>query len=93
MAEKLKEKEAPKERLLPAVSRAEEFHSPIDSLGRSASHIRLRSESARAGGATAIARADLDMRIARNVSELRLEAFPWGERFQQLVAEAPKTRS
>ncbi len=80
--------EAPKERLLPSVSRArgEELHSPIDTLGRTASHIRLTSESTLSGGARAMARADSNMAIAKNVSDLRLEgSAPVRERFRQLL--------
>jgi len=85
MAGMFKEKETPKERLLPSVSRAEEFHGPIDSLGRSASHIRLTGESTHAGGA-AVIKADRDMAIARNVSALKLEgSTPVRERFKQLL--------
>ncbi|NYZ74102.1 hypothetical protein H0O00_03090 [Candidatus Micrarchaeota archaeon] len=93
MAETFKEKEVPKERVLPSVSRArgEEFHSPIDTIGRSASHIRLTSESARLGGARAVIRADQDMAIAKNVSDLKLEgSTSLSERLQNMLASLRK---
>jgi len=86
MAGMFKEKETPKERLLPSVSRAEEFCSPIDTLAIGAVHSRLRSESTYVGSARAAAKADSNMAIARNVSALKLEgSTPVRERFRQLL--------
>lgn len=76
MAETFREKEAqrPAERLMPTIRREErELHSPIDAMGRAARNIRIPNEETRGGDERAVARADFDMRIARNVSELRLE--------------------
>lgn len=89
MAEILRERAPvrPVESRLPSIRREErELHSPIDALGRSAVHLRTPHEAVRQGGATAIARASLDMRVARNVSDLRLEgSTPMGERFLRLL--------
>jgi len=89
MAETFREKEAqrPAERLLPAIRREEgELHSALDSIGRSARHLRIPNESTRPGQEKAIARADFDMRVARNVSELRLEgSAPLHERLLRML--------
>ncbi len=88
MAETFKEKEAPKaaERLLPTIKREQaEVYAPLDTLARCAGHLRLASESARLGNSKAVIKADTDMRIARNVSALRLEgSTPVAERFLRL---------
>lgn len=84
MSEVFAEKEKPKKRLLPAITRGEELHSAIDTLGRSASHIRLTSESTVLGGTKAIARAGNDMDIAANVDKTR--SIPVPERFQNLLS-------
>ncbi|MCI0503867.1 hypothetical protein L0Y65_04095 [Candidatus Micrarchaeota archaeon] len=89
MAETFREREAPKaqERVLPAIRREErEQHTPIDVLGRSAVHMRTPAQLTRPGAERAVARADFDMRVARNVSELRLEgSTPLPERFLKML--------
>lgn len=89
MAERFREREAvkPPERLLPSIRREErQLHSPIDAMGRSAIHLRIPAETTRPGQGGAVARADLDMRIARNVSELRLEgSTPLHARFLRML--------
>jgi hypothetical protein len=89
MAERFREREAekPPERLLPSIRREErQLHSPIDVMGRSAIHLRIPAETTRPGNGRAVARADLDMRIARNVSELRLEgSTPLHARFLRML--------
>ncbi|MEW6723083.1 MAG: hypothetical protein AB1324_07505 [Candidatus Micrarchaeota archaeon] len=79
--------EAVKPREMPAISREQrEFHTPLDTLGRSAMHMRTPNESARQGGPRAVSRADLDMRVARNVSALRLEgSTPVHERLLRML--------
>ncbi len=81
-------KEEPKalEARLPTIRREEELHSPIDALGRCAAHLRIPAEQTRAGEGMAVARAGLDMRVARNVSDLRLEgSTPLPERFRRML--------
>jgi hypothetical protein len=89
MVETFREREAPKRAVvtLPAIRREErELYPPIDALGRGATHIRIPHELTRPGNAKAVSRADLDMRIARNVSELRFEgSTPLPERFLRLL--------
>jgi hypothetical protein len=89
MAETFREREAPKpaQTLLPSIRREErELHGPIDALGRGALHIRIPAQITRPGTERAVARADLDMRIARNVSELRLEgSTPLHARFLRML--------
>jgi hypothetical protein len=89
MAETFREKEAvkPPERVMPTIRRDErEQHTPIDVLGRSALHMRTPAELTRPGGERALARADLDMRLARNVSLLRMEgSTPLPERFLKML--------
>ncbi|MFN7991688.1 MAG: hypothetical protein U0R44_06030 [Candidatus Micrarchaeia archaeon] len=90
MVETFKEKarEQPVEtRQLPAIQREQrEFHSPLDSLGRIARNLRIPSEQTRPGSERAVARSDQDMRIARNVSALRLEgSTPLHARFLRML--------
>ncbi len=89
MTETFRERVAPKqaETQLPTIRREErELHGVLDSLGRAARHVRTPAESTRTGGAKAMARADLDMRVARNVSELRLDgSTPLHSRFLRLL--------
>ena len=89
MAEIFREREAPKpqERALPSIRREErEHHTAIDVLGRSAAHMRTPVELTRPGGERAVARADFDMRVARNVSDLRLEgSTPMSSRFLKML--------
>jgi hypothetical protein len=89
MAEAFREKERARgpERVLPSIQREQrDFHSPLDVIGRSAAHLRIPAESTRRGNERAIARSDLDMRIARNVSALRLEgSAPLPARFMRLL--------
>jgi hypothetical protein len=89
MAETFREREAPKpaQNLLPSIRREErELHGPIDALGRGALHIRIPAQITRPGNERAVARADLDMRVARNVSELRLEgSTPLHARFLRML--------
>ena len=92
MAQAFGEKEAARppeksERILPAIRREErEQHSPIEILSRSAAHMRITSETARVGTERAVAKADLDMRVARNVSALRLEgSTPLASRFLMML--------
>lgn len=87
MAETFREREQkPQERLLPSIAREQrEFHSPLDSLSRINVHLRITSEGTRRGD-SGVQRSDLDMRIARNAHELRLEgAEPLHSRFARLV--------
>jgi len=72
---------------LPTIRRGErELHSPIDSMGRGAVHFRTPAELTRPGAERALARADFDMRVARNVSELRLAgSTPLPERFRRIL--------
>ena len=87
MAQTFKEKEAVAGSLLPSISktRGEELHGSIDTLAASAANIRLTSEYA-ALGQKAMARADLSMQIARNVSGLRFEgSTPVRERFKYML--------
>lgn len=87
MAETFRERaEKPQERVLPSIAREQrELHSPLDSLSRSAVHLRLPAESARRGG-SAVRKSDLDMRVARNAHELRLEGSePIAQRFSRLL--------
>ena len=90
MAETFKEREVvkpPEARLAPAIQREQrELHGPLDTLSRSAAGIRIPAEQTRPGGPKSVARTDLDMRIARNVSELRLEgSSPVPARLQKLI--------
>ncbi|HSB47590.1 MAG TPA: hypothetical protein VLD37_06260 [Candidatus Bilamarchaeum sp.] len=89
MAEAFRERERakPPERVLPSIAREQrEVHGPLDVIGRSAAHLRIPAESTRPGGAKAVAKSDLDMRIARNVSTLRLEGSePLHSRFMRLL--------
>ena len=91
MVEMRKEAERPAEavqrREMPAISREQrEFHTSLDTLGRSAVHMRIPNESTRQGGARAVSKADLDMRVARNVSALRLEgSTPVHERLLRML--------
>ncbi len=89
MAERFREREAerPRERLLPSIRREErQLHSPIDMMGRCAAHLRIPAELTRQGSARAVSRADQDMRIARNVSDLRLEgSTPLHARFLRML--------
>ncbi len=72
--EKAREQPVESRQQLPAIQREQrEFHSPLDTLGRTSRHMRIPHEQTRPGGETAVARTDLDMRVARNVSDLRLE--------------------
>jgi hypothetical protein len=87
MAQTFKEKEAVVRSLLPSMSKTmgEELHGSIDTLATSAANSRLTGEYA-ALGPKAVARADLNMRIARNVSDLRLEgSTPVRERFTGML--------
>lgn len=89
MAEAFREKErvrAP-ERTLPTIQREQrELHSPLEALGRGAAHLRIPAESTRRGGPRAVAKSDLDMTIARNVSALRLDgSTPLHSRFMRLI--------
>jgi hypothetical protein len=79
---------APVRRQLPTIQRdGMEFHTPIDTLSRSATHLRTPAENTRQGGSRAMARSDFDMRVARNVSEMRLEgSTPLHERFLRLLS-------
>lgn len=72
---------------LPTIRREErELHGPLDALGRSAIHLRIPAQVTRPGNERAISRADLDMRIARNISSLRLEgSTPLYARFLRLL--------
>jgi hypothetical protein len=88
MAEAFREKErlVSSERTLPLIQKEQNLHSPLDSLGRSAVHLRTPAESTRIGGPKAISKTDLDMRITRNVSSLRLEgSTPLHERLIKLL--------
>jgi hypothetical protein len=91
MAETFREREAPKpaqaQKLLPSIRREEhELHGPIDSLGRVAVNLRIPAESTRPGNERAVARADIDMFVARNVSELRFEgSTPLHARFLRML--------
>jgi len=89
MAETFREREAPKpaQKMLPSIRREErELHGPLDALGRGALHIRIPAQITRPGDERAVSRADLDMRIARNVSELRLEgSTPLHARFLRML--------
>jgi hypothetical protein len=87
MAEVFREKPRAPERVLPIIQREErELHSALDTIGRSAAHLRIPVESTRSGNSRAIARSDLDMRIARSVSSLRLEgSTPLHARFMRLI--------
>jgi hypothetical protein len=87
MAEVLREKERAPERVLPTIQREQrEFHSPLDTIGRGATHLRTPIESTRRGNARAVAKSDLDMQIAKNVSALRLEgSTPLHARFVRLL--------
>jgi len=93
MGDTLREKEAEKtaEKRLPQIKRAtEEIHTPIDSLGRCADHMRTPSENTRLGDANAPLKAsalsDFDLFIAKNVSGLRLEgSTSLHERFLKML--------
>jgi hypothetical protein len=89
MVQAFGEREAvkPPEKVLPAIRREErEHYAPIETLGRCATHLRIESEQTKAGNARAVAKADLSMRVARNVSELRLEgSTPLGSRFLNML--------
>lgn len=90
MAETFKEREIskpPETRVVPTIQREQrEVHGPLDTLSRCATSIRAPNEQTRPGGPKAVARTDLDMRVARNVSELRLEgSSPVHARFQKLL--------
>ena len=89
MAETFREREAPKpaQKMLPSIRREErELHGPLDALGRGALHIRIPAQITRPGDERAVSRADLDMRIARNVSELRFEgSTPLHARFLRML--------
>lgn len=95
MAETFRERETeaqrpiqkPVQSHLPTIRREErELHGPLDALGRGALHIRIPAQVTRPGNERAISRADLDMRIARNVSSLRLEgSTPLYARFLRLL--------
>ncbi len=89
MAETFREREAPKpaQKMLPSIRREErELHGPLDALGRGALHLRIPAQLTRPGDERAVSRADLDMRIARNVSELRLEgSTPLHARFLRML--------
>lgn len=90
MAETFRQRETakpPETRLVPTIRRERrELHGPLDTLSRGAVNLRIPSEQTRPGGAKAVARSDMDMRIVRNVSGLRLEgSTPLHARFQRLI--------
>jgi hypothetical protein len=89
MAETFKERETvkPIERQAPAIQREQrEIHGPLDTLSRTARAMRIPNEQTRPGGPKAVARTDMDMRVARNVSELRLDgSISVPARFQKLL--------
>ncbi|MFH0884174.1 MAG: hypothetical protein V1861_00505 [Candidatus Micrarchaeota archaeon] len=89
MVESFREREAPKiaPQHLPSIRREErELHGPLDALGRGALHLRIPAQITRPGTERAVARADLDMRVARNVSELRFEgSTPLDARFLRML--------
>ncbi len=89
MAETFREREMQRrpQAQLPAIRREErEPHTVLDALGRSADHLRTPAEMTRPGGAEAVYRAGMRMRIARNVSDMRLEgSTPISERFMRLL--------
>ena len=82
-----REEKKPAESLLPSIRReGRELHSPIDAIGRSAAHMRIPAEQTRSGNGKAVARADFDMRVARNVSVLRMDgSTPLPERFIRML--------
>ena len=93
MGDTLREREAEKtaEKHLPQIKRATDgIHTPIDSLGRCADHMRTPSENTRLGGSEApmkaSAQSDFDLFIAKNVSGLRLEgSTSLHERFLKML--------
>ncbi len=90
MAETFKEREAPKPpetRLAPTIQREQrETHGPLDTLSRSARNMRIPAEQTRPGGPNAVAKTDMDVQVARNVSALRLEgSSPLPARFQRML--------
>lgn len=75
----LREREIETRTLLPAITRT--IHNPIDSLGRTAEHIRTRAE----GAYGSPHQADFALRIASNLETLGLEANPLPRRFAKLI--------
>ena len=90
MAEVLREREVtrpPEQRTLPTIQReSRDLHTPLDSLGRISQNLRIPYEQTRAGEERAIAHADFDMRLARNISDLKLtHSTPLDGRFLRLL--------
>jgi hypothetical protein len=75
----LRERETETRTLLPAITRT--IHNPIDSLGRTAEHMRTRSEGAYRNPH----QADFALRVAANIENLGLEANPLPRRFARLI--------
>jgi hypothetical protein len=81
-AMKTREREAEKVSTLPRMERVERLHHPIDSLSRSATHIRIPPDATY----TNLVDADRSVGIARNISDLGLnEAVSLTRRFQMLL--------
>jgi hypothetical protein len=75
----LRERETETRTLLPAITRT--IHNPIDSLGRTAEHMRTRTE----GTYGTPQQADFALRVAANIEPLGLEANPLPRRFAKLL--------
>jgi hypothetical protein len=90
MAETFRQRETakpPETRLAPTIQKEQrELHGPLDVLARGAENLRVPYEQTRQGGPKAVARSDMDMTVARNVSGLRLDgSAPLHARFQRLI--------
>lgn len=75
----LRERETETRTLLPAITRT--IHNPIDSLGRTAEHMRTSPE----GAYRTSHQADFALRVVANIESLGLEANPLPRRFAKLL--------
>ncbi|MEW6748197.1 MAG: hypothetical protein AB1295_00610 [Candidatus Micrarchaeota archaeon] len=90
MTETFAEKEARGKKapgMLPSISRVQADHTPLSSMALASRHMRIQTEQTRMGS-KAVSAADIDMRIANNLSRLRTDSADISKRFLQMLERA-----
>lgn len=80
-----REKKAPS--MLPKISKVQADHTPLASMAVASRNMRIQPEQTRMG-TNAVPAADMDMRVAGNLSKLRTDPADISRRFLQMLEKA-----